>query len=346
MTGIAGTELDPVEEDVLRHPSVGGVILFSRNYCSPRQLRALCGSIHALKQPPLLIAVDHEGGRVQRFRAGFTPLPAAAQYGALQDRNQQLAHRAARAGGRVTAVELRAAGVDFSFAPVLDLGRGVSTVIGDRAFHHDPDVVTALARAFLAGMRDAGMGGVGKHFPGHGSVSVDSHHALPVDSRPYEDLRLSDLVPFERLAASELAGVMPAHVVFECLDVRPAGFSRRWIDDVLRGELGFRGIVFSDDLDMAAATIGGDHLERANTALEAGCDMVLVCNDRRGALEVAEGLKVDPDPVRIARMARMHGRGNYTFDGFASDAAYRRAVADISSLVREPELDLGDDSLV
>ena len=346
MAGIAGTELEVVEKEVLRHPSVGGVVLFSRNYRDREQLRALCDSIHALRQPPLLIAVDHEGGRVQRFRDGFTVLPAAAQYGALHDRSRELAHRAARAGGWVTAVELRAGGVDFSFAPVLDLGRGVSTVIGDRAFHHDPDVVTALARAFLAGMRDAGAGGVGKHFPGHGGVAADSHHALPVDRRSYEDLRLSDLVPFERLAVSDLAGVMPAHVVYECRDDRPAGFSRRWIGDVLRGELGFRGIVFSDDLDMAAATAGGDHLGRALAALEAGCDMVLVCNDRQGAIEVAEGLKVGPDPVRIARMARMRGRGAPSFEQLASDAAYRGVVAEISSLVPQPELGLGDDHIV
>ena len=345
MTGIAGCELDRVESEVLRHPSVGGVILFSRNYRCRRQLRALCDAIHALRQPPLLIAVDHEGGRVQRFRDGFSPLPAAAQYGRLHDRDPGLARRAARAGGWVAAAELRAAGVDFSFAPVLDLGRGVSTVIGDRAFHRDPDVVTALARAFLAGMRDAEVGGVGKHFPGHGGVAADSHHALPVDHRSYEDLRLSDLVPFERLAASDLAGVMPAHVVYECLDDRPAGFSRRWIGDVLRGELGFQGIVFSDDLDMAAAAVGGDHVDRARAALEAGCDVVLVCNDRPAAVAVAEGLKTGPDPVRAARMARLHGRGTASFEKLASDAAYRSAVAELSPLVREPELGLGDDRL-
>ena len=346
MTGIAGPELDEVERDVLRHPGVGGVILFSRNYRSPGQLRRLCDSIHAVKEPPLLVAVDHEGGRVQRFRQGFTALPAAARYGTLHDRNPEIGRRIARAGGWVTAVELRAGGVDFSFAPVLDLGRNASTAIGDRAFHHDPDVVTVLARAFLAGMRDAGMGGVGKHFPGHGSVAADSHHALPVDGRSWDDIRLSDLVPFERLCASDLAGVMPAHVVFECLDARPAGFSGRWIEDVLRGELGFRGIVFSDDLDMAAAATGGDHLDRALAALDAGCDMVLVCNDWSGTVEVVEGLKIGPDPVRIARMARMRGRGAPSFERLASDAAYRRAVAEISSLVREPELDLGDDHLV
>ena len=343
MVGIAGTELDPVEREVLGHPGVGGVILFSRNYRCRKQLRTLCDAIHALRQPPLLIAVDHEGGRVQRFRDGFTALPAGAQYGMLHDRNPELACRAARAGGWVMAVELRAVGVDFSFAPVLDIGRGVSTVIGDRAFHRDPDVVTTLARAFLAGMRDAEVGGVGKHFPGHGGVAADSHHALPVDRRSYEDLRLSDLVPFERLAASDLAGVMPAHVVFTCLDARPAGFSRRWIGDVLRGELGFKGIVFSDDLDMAAADTGGDHVDRAHVALEAGCDVVLVCNDFPAAVTVVEGLKAGPDPVRLARMARLHGRGATSFEKLAADAAYRRAVAGLSSLVPEPELGLGDD---
>lgn len=345
MVGIAGSELEQVEREVLRHPCVGGVILFARNYRNRGQLRALCDAIHSLRRPPLLIAVDHEGGRVQRFRDGFTALPAAAQYGNLHDRNQEDGCRAARAGGWVMAIELRAAGVDFSFAPVLDLGRGLSTVIGDRAFHHEPDAVTALARAFLAGMRDAGVGGIGKHFPGHGSVGADSHVALPVDGRSYEDVRASDLVPFERLAASDLAGIMPAHVVFECLDVRPAGYSRRWIGDVLRGELGFQGIVFSDDLDMEAAATGGDHVGRAHAALEAGCDMVLVCNDWPGAIAVLEGLEIETDPVRAARLARMHGRGAPTFDQLASDAAYRRAVAGISSLVQEPELGLGGDFL-
>lgn len=345
MVGIAGCDLEQVEREVLRHPCVGGVILFARNYRNREQLRALCDAIHSLRRPPLLIAVDQEGGRVQRFRDGFTPLPAAAQFGKLHDRNQEGGCRAARAGGWVMAIELRAGGVDFSFAPVLDLGRGSSTVIGDRAFHHDPDVVTALARAFLAGMRDAGVGGIGKHFPGHGSVAADSHVALPVDGRSYEDVRSSDLVPFERLAASDLAGIMPAHVVFECMDARPAGYSRRWIGDVLRGELGLQGAVFSDDLDMEAAATGGDHLDRAHAALEAGCDMVLVCNDWSGAIAVVEGLNIEPNPVRAARLARMHGRGAPTFDQLASDPAYRRVVADISSLVREPELGPGDDVL-
>ena len=338
-------ELDDVERDMLRHPSVGGVVLFSRNYRSREQLRRLCDSIHELREPPLLIAVDHEGGRVQRFREGFTPLPAARQYGNLHDRDPEIGKRVARTAGWVTAVELRAGGVDFDFAPVLDLDRGVSSVIGDRAFHHESAVVTVLAREFLAGMRQAGMDGVGKHFPGHGSVAADSHHALPVDDRSYDDLRLHDLVPFERLAVSDLVGVMPAHVVYECLDIHPAGFSERWIGDVLREELGFRGIVFSDDLDMAAAMSGGSHLDRALAALEAGCDMVLVCNDWPGAVEVAEGLKTGPDPVRLARLERMHGHGASSFEQLASDAAYRRAVAEVSSLARDPDLNFGDDGL-
>ena len=341
MVGIAGIELDEVERDVLGHPSVGGVILFSRNYRCREQLRALCDAVHALREPPLLIAVDHEGGRVQRFRNGFSTLPAAARYGMLHDRDPALGRRVARIGGWVMASELRAGGVDFSFAPVLDLGRGVSTVIGDRALHHDPDTVCALARAFLAGMRDADVGGVGKHFPGHGGVTADSHRTLPVDRRSYADLELADLVPFERLAASDLAGIMPAHVVFECLDSRPAGFSRRWIGDVLRLKLGFQGVVFSDDLDMAAAAAGGDHVERARAALDAGCDMVLACNDRQAAVAVVDGLKIERDPVRTARLSRMRGRSTTSFAQLESDASFRTAVADLASLVREPELGPG-----
>ena len=346
MVGIAGGALDQGEKEVLRHPCVGGVILFSRNYRCRAQLRALCDAIHALRRPPLLIAVDHEGGRVQRFRDGFSVLPAPARYGALHERSPERARRTARAGGRVAAAELRACGVDFSFAPVLDLDYGVSTVIGDRAFHRDPDVAAALARAFLAGMHDAGSVGVGKHFPGHGGVAADSHHTLPVDRRSYEDIRLADLLPFERLIASDLAGIMPAHVVYECVDTCPAGFSRRWIGDVLRGELGFEGLVFSDDLDMAAATVGGEPVARARAAMEAGCDMVLVCNDWQAAVAVVDGLKAVADPVRVARMARMHGRGTTTFEQLASDTAYSSALAEVTSLVQEPDPGSGDDRLV
>ena len=333
MVGIASAELDRSEIEVLRHPCVGGVILFSRNYQSRAQLRALCDAIHDLKRPPLLVGVDHEGGRVQRFREGFSTLPAAAMYGGVHDRDPIRACRAARIGGWLMAIELRACSVDFSFAPVLDLGAAVSGAIGERAFHRDPEVVTALARAFLSGMRAAGVSGVGKHFPGHGSVASDSHHALPVDHRSLEAIRLSDLMPFQRLAATELAGVMPAHVLFERVDSRPAGFSRFWIQDILRGELGFQGIVFSDDLDMAAAAVAGDHVDRARAALDAGCDVVLACNDWQAALSVVDGLKSDPQPRRTAGMASMRGRGSTTFEQLESSARYRNAVADLASLM-------------
>ena len=336
MVGIAGHALDRSEIEVLRHPSVGGVILFSRNYRSRTQLRALCDAIHDLKRPPLLIGTDHEGGRVQRFRDGFTALPAAAVYGELHDRDPVLACRAARIGGWLMAIELRACGVDFSFAPVLDLRRDASAAIGRRAFHGDPMVVVALARAFLGGMRAAGFRGVGKHFPGHGSVASDSHRTLPVDRRPYAEIRRVDLAPFRQLAASELAGIMPAHIVFERVDSLPAGFSRRWIGDVLRGELGFGGIVFSDDLDMAAAAGAGDHVDRTRAALDAGCDVALLCNDWQGAVSVVDGLKHDDRPRRTAVMATMRARRAPSFAQLASFARYRDAVAELESLTHSP----------
>ena len=337
MVGIAGCELERAEIEVLRHPRVGGVILFTRNYRSRTQLRALCDAIHELKRPPLLIGVDHEGGRVQRFRNGFTALPAAAVYGALHDRDPMLACRAARIGGWLMAAELRACGVDFSFAPVLDLRRGVSSAIGNRAFHGDPRVVVTLARAFQFGMRAAGFPGVGKHFPGHGSVATDSHHALPVDRRPYAEIRRDDLLPFRHLAASELAGIIPAHIVFEHVDSLPAGFSRRWITDILRGELGFRGIVFSDDLDMAAAAVAGDHVDRTQAALDAGCDVALLCNDWQGAVSVVDGLRSVDRPRRTAVMATMRGRSVTSFAQLASFARYRAAVTELESLTKTLE---------
>ena len=337
MVGIAGCELDPSEVEVLRHPSIGGVILFSRNYRSRTQLRALCDAIHDLKRPPLLIGVDHEGGRVQRFRDGFTALPAAAVYGVLHDRSPVRACRAARIGGWLMATELRACGVDFSFAPVLDLGRGPSSPIGERAFHGDPRVVVALARAFHSGMRAAGFRGVGKHYPGHGSVASDSHHTLPVDRRPYAEIRRDDLVPFQQLAASELAGIIPAHIVFEHVDSLPAGFSRRWIGDILRGELGFRGIVFSDDLDMAAAAVAGNHVDRTRAALDAGCDVALLCNDWQGAVSVVDELKHVDQPRRTSVMTTMRGGSATSFAQLASIARYRNAVAELESLTKTPE---------
>lgn len=278
MLDVAGTELTDEERATLRHPLVGGVILFTRNYASPEQLATLTAEIHALRSPPLLVAVDHEGGRVQRFRDGFTRLPPMRALGLQWERDRSGALRAARAVGYVLAAELRACGVDLSFAPVLDLDHGPSGVIGDRAFHRDPAVVATLAQALIGGLAEGGMSSVGKHFPGHGFVAADSHLALPVDNRPYAALVADDLVPFQKLIG-ELGGVMPAHIIFDQVDAqRTAGFSPSWLQVVLRQRLGFHGAVFSDDLSMEGASVAGDVVARAAAAVLAGCDMVLVCN--------------------------------------------------------------------
>lgn len=307
MLDIDGTELAPVERELLRHPNVGGVVLFARNHAGPRQLAALVNAIHDLRNPHLLVAVDQEGGRVQRFRDGFTRLPPMARLGTLHDSDPRAAGIAAETLGWLLAAELRAVGVDLAFAPVLDLRRGISEVIGDRALHPAPDVVAALGAALMRGMAAAGMAAVGKHFPGHGSVAADSHHAQPVDGRDREDILQLDGLPFERLAHKGLPGIMPAHVVYSRVDHRPAGFSRIWLEEILRGELGFAGAVFSDDLGMAAVA-GRDPASRAHAALEAGCDMVLICNDRPAAEAMIEGLGRRERPLSQARLIRMHGR--------------------------------------
>ena len=273
MIDIAGVQLSAEERDRLSHPLVGGVILFSRNYESHAQLTTLCSEIHVIRTPRLPIAVDHEGGRVQRFRNGFTSLPAMRLLGNLWDTDRARACDAARSIGYVLAAELRALGVDLSFTPVLDLDYGRSAVIGERAFHRDPLGVSELAGALIAGLRMAGMGACGKHFPGHGHVAADSHVAIPVDERDLDDLQ-DDISPYRQL---KLDGVMPAHVIYRRVDDQPAGFSRRWLD-FLRGECGFDGVIFSDDLSMQGASVAGDIIARANAAWDAGCDMLLVCN--------------------------------------------------------------------
>lgn len=273
MIDIAGTELSDLDRERLCHPLVGGIILFSRNYADPCQLSALTEAIHALRFPALLIAVDHEGGRVQRFRDGFTRLPPMAALGKLWDRDAAAARAAARQVGYVLAAELRARGVDYSFTPVLDLDYGPSRVIGDRAFHRKPEAVIELAEALSQGLRLAGMGSCGKHFPGHGYVIPDSHVELPVDDRAFEAMQ-EDIEPYRRLS---LGGVMAAHVIYNCMDCNTAVFSNKWID-YLRNDIKFDGVVFTDDLSMAGAGVVGDMLARVETAYAAGCDMLLVCN--------------------------------------------------------------------
>ena len=308
MLDLEGTGLTETDCKRLGHPLAGGVILFSRNFASLGQLAALTEAIHALRNPPLVIAVDHEGGRVQRFRDGFTTLPAMRELGWAWDHGQQHARQLAQEVGYVLAAELLAHGVDLSFAPVLDIDWRSSSVIGDRAFHSDPRVVGELARALLHGFRQAGMSGVGKHFPGHGHVGADSHHEVPVDERTYEEIEADDLAPFRRLIESGLGGIMPAHVIYPRVDDRPAGFSPVWLKQVLRGRLGFDGVIFSDDLNMEGASVAGDVTERARAALGAGCDMVLLCNNPQAVDVLLDKLDYAMPAVSLARLARMHGR--------------------------------------
>lgn len=309
MVDIAGTVLTEHERERLRHPLVGGVILFSRNFESRGQLVELCRAIHDARAEPLLIAVDHEGGRVQRFRDdGFTPLPAMRSLGRLYDADPLRALQLATETGYVLAAELRACGVDFSFTPVLDLDDGVSAVIGNRAFHHDPKAVALLARALIQGLMLAGMGACGKHFPGHGAVEADSHHAVPVDDRSLEQILDRDVSPYAWLGDKVLPSVMPAHVIYPRVDSRPAGFSRRWIQDILRDRLAYDGVVFSDDLTMEGATVAGDILARAQAALGAGCDMVLVCNRPDLADDLLGRLDFQHSPASVRRIRRLMPR--------------------------------------
>ena len=307
MLDIAGCELDDEDRRRLVHRQVGGVILFSRNYRDPEQLAALCAEIHALRDPRLVIAVDHEGGRVQRFREGFAAIPAMSHLGDLYVDDADAAIAAAETYAWIMACELLRRGVDLSFAPVLDIGDPVSSVIGDRAFHRDPEIVARLGNAWVRGMRRAGMEGVGKHFPGHGSVEGDSHHVMPFDRRELAQIEALDLLPFRRVIDTHLTGIMMAHVIYEHVDPCPAGYSRIWIEEILRGDLGFEGVVFSDDLSMSGAESVGDYAERARRALAAGCDILLVCNNPSGADEVLESLQDYSNPASQLRMIRLHG---------------------------------------
>jgi beta-N-acetylhexosaminidase len=304
MLDLAGTELSAAEGALLRHPLVGGVILFSRNYRSPQQLCELTAAIRSLRRPELLIAVDHEGGRVQRFREGFSPLPPMRRLGDAWDGDRAAALAAAREIGYVLASELLACGVDFSFTPVLDVDFGASGVIGDRAFHSDAEAIAQLSAALIAGLREAGMANVGKHFPGHGHVRADSHIAVPVDERRYAEIEAADLVPYKALIGKGLSAVMPAHVIYPCVDAHPAGFSPKWLRQILRAQLGFDGMIFSDDLSMEGASVAGGVVERAHAALAAGCDMVLVCNAPEAAAQVLAGLTAGAASRRRAEAMR------------------------------------------
>ena len=337
MLDVAGTVLTSEDKARLLNPKVGGVILFARNYESTRQLTGLTASIHALRSPPLLIAVDHEGGRVQRFREGFTRLPAMRELGRIWDDHPKRAKHLAQQAGYVLAAELRACGVDFSFTPVLDVDFGASSVIGDRAFHAEPQAIAELAHSLLLGLKQSGMHTVGKHFPGHGFVRADSHLEIPLDERSYTDIELCDLIPFRQMINFGLTAVMPAHVIYPKVDSHPAGFSAIWLKKVLRGELGFEGCIFSDDLSMEGAAVAGGIIERASAALNAGCDMVLVCNRPASADQLLAGLHWDMPVTSKARLAHMRGRPHpATLVQLHEQAEFVKAVHEVASIGMQP----------
>ena len=306
--GIDGFTLADADRERLMHPLVGGVILFTRNYQDNAQLRALTSQIRALRAPSLLICVDHEGGRVQRFREGFTAIPPMRTLGELWEVDVARATVEARRLGEIIARELRAHGVDFSFTPVLDIDFGASSVIGDRAFSSNPNAVAHLATSLRQGLHAGGCAAVGKHFPGHGFVVADLHHEIPVDARPLSELLVNDLVPFAVLARAGLEAVMPGHVIYPEVDAVPAGYSKIWIRDILRARLEFDGLVFSDDLGMAGAFTAGDIVARADAAFAAGCDMVLTCNEPAAADELLSRWRPAQQPRLADRTARLVGR--------------------------------------
>jgi beta-N-acetylhexosaminidase len=341
MVDIAGTELTSDDVRVLTHPMVGSVILFSRNYRDVAQVSALTASIRALRTPHLLIAVDHEGGRVQRFRQGFTALPPARLLGRRFDADRREGLRLTQSVGWLMASELRSVGVDFSFAPCADLDYGVSEIIGDRAFHTEADAVGALAVAYMAGMRDAGMPAIAKHFPGHGAVVADSHVALPVDRREYVDLE-ADIRPYRLLIENHLPAVMAAHVVYPALDRLPASLSKRWVTGVLREELKFHGCVFADDLTMAGAAAFGDIIERTRLAIAAGCDVLPICNHRQAVQSVLDHFGRDwGSPASQARIVRMRARGDAA-ENLGANRQWQQTVTDIANLSAAPTLVLSE----
>lgn len=335
MIDLLGKELLDDERELLKHPLVGGIILFTRNFESRAQVEQLIAEVRAVRTPPLLVAVDYEGGRVQRFRKDFTVLPPMRLIGQEYDRDPQAGLQLAQQAGWLLAAELRAVGIDLSFGPVVDLDYGASSVIGDRALHREARVVGELAVAMMHGMRDAGMCAVAKHFPGHGAVVADSHVALPVDRRRYVDMG-NDIHPYQRLIDNQLPAVMAAHVVFEQVDDVPASFSRKWLVDELRMKLGFTGAVFSDDLSMEGASIMGPMPQRARKALAAGCDMVLICNNRDAALATLRDMTTDPnpftpDPVSLVRLARLHGLPGPTYAQLQGSSQWQQCRSALSS---------------
>ena len=337
MTDISGSELTSADRDLLLEENVGGVILFSRNYESPQQISKLVQEIRNLKSPPLLVAVDHEGGRVQRFRNGFTDIPAMRKIGRLYEINANVALKVSETVGWIIGAELRSVGIDLSFAPCVDLDWGVSSVIGDRSFHKNKYAVENLAYHFSKGMRESGMSPVAKHFPGHGAVAIDSHEDLPVDRREFSKL-LDDIYPYESLIRKNtVPAVMMAHIIYKEADNLPASISEYWMQNHLRNQLNFNGVIFSDDLSMNALRDYGDTVTRAEKALRSGCDMILICNDRDNTKKVIQAKKNHRNYNSMIRIARVSGKKTYSLGELQNDQKWRSARALIEKFVINPE---------
>jgi beta-N-acetylhexosaminidase len=325
---VLGAVLTDEDRERIRHPAAGAVILFARNYENPEQLAALTADIERQREPALPVCVDHEGGRVQRFKEGFTAIPPMRTLGKQWDRDREKGRELATSIGYIIASELGAHGVDFSFAPVLDLDYGGSSVIGDRALHFDPTAVGSLGACLVKGLAQGGVGAVGKHFPGHGYAEADSHVAVPRDDRTFKEIARKDIAPYKAVIEAGLAGVMPAHVIYPQVDPQPAGYSAHWLQEVLRKQLGFQGIVFSDDLSMEGAAVAGGPPERARAAIAAGCDMVLLCNNPAGLDALLQSLADVPlgNQSGLDRMRRQGGRD------LRKSVAYREAQETLQSL--------------